>query len=60
MKFFQLNCSKLTLVELKRRVMESDQETKKLKKELEDKETELQLAQQIQTNSFAHPACRIS
>lgn len=40
--------------------MESDQETKKLKKELEDKETELQLAQQIQTNSFAHPACRIS
>uniref|UniRef100_A0AAF5RXS6 Major sperm protein n=1 Tax=Wuchereria bancrofti TaxID=6293 RepID=A0AAF5RXS6_WUCBA len=55
-----LDSRKLTLVELKRRVIESDQETKKLKKELENKEVELQLAQQIQANKSNSPTCRIS
>ncbi|EFO17940.1 hypothetical protein LOAG_10557 [Loa loa] len=55
-----LDSRKLSLVELKRREMEVSQETKKLKKELEEKEAELQVAQQIQTNILAHPTCRIS
>lgn len=41
-------------------MMESDQETKKLKKELEDKETKLQLAEKIQANTLAYPTCQIS
>ncbi|VDO33534.1 unnamed protein product [Onchocerca flexuosa] len=55
-----LDSRKLTLVEFKRKAIENDQKTKKLKKELEDKETELQLIQQMQTNSLNDPTCRIS
>ncbi|KAL3984714.1 MSP (Major sperm protein) domain family protein [Acanthocheilonema viteae] len=55
-----LDSRKLSLIELKRQLMESELETKKLMKELEDKEAELQVAQQMQTNSIVHPTCRIS
>ncbi|VDO21930.1 Uncharacterized protein BM_BM6237 [Brugia malayi] len=55
-----LDSRKLTLVELKRRAMESDRKTKKLKKKLESKEAQLQLAQQTQTNNLSSPTCRIS
>lgn len=48
------------MVELKRRVMQSEQKTKRLKKELADKEAELQLAQKVHTSSLTHPTCRIS
>ncbi|CAG9537339.1 unnamed protein product [Cercopithifilaria johnstoni] len=54
-----LDSRKLTLIELKRRLMECDQETKKLRKELKEKEMKLRLAQQIQTNNLTHQICRI-
>lgn len=40
--------------------MESEEETKKLRNELEGKEAELQVAQQMQTTSITHHACQIS
>ncbi|VDK73777.1 unnamed protein product [Onchocerca ochengi] len=55
-----LDSRKLTLVELKRQAIENDQKTKKLKKELEDKEIELQFIQEMQTKSLNDPTCRIS
>uniref|UniRef100_A0A0R3RIF7 Major sperm protein n=1 Tax=Elaeophora elaphi TaxID=1147741 RepID=A0A0R3RIF7_9BILA len=55
-----LNSRKLTFTDLKRRLMENDETTKKLRKELENKESELQFAKQLQTNGLTHPTCRIS
>lgn len=55
-----LDTRKESLVELKRRVLENQQETKKLKKILEEKEIELQIAQKSQTTNLAYPVCCIS
>ncbi|VDN02039.1 unnamed protein product [Thelazia callipaeda] len=55
-----LDTRKGSLVELKRRVMECEQKTKKMKKELEDREAELQLARRLQANTFSHPSCQLS